>query len=120
MPCWRIGAVTMKMMRRTSITSTSGVTLICEMASLPGDPWSKVMVSLQEMTFGDVQEFGCERIHLGGEHADLAREPVVHDDGGDRGGETHGGGDEGLGNARGHRLDARGGRDGEAPERGHD
>ena len=27
-PCWMRGAVTMKMMSRTSITSTSGVTLI--------------------------------------------------------------------------------------------
>src|SRR4051812_26001590 len=91
-PCWRIGAVTMKMMSSTSITSTSGVTLICEMESLPDEPESNAMVtrgSLQEVTFGDVEEFGRERVHLGGQHADLARKPVEQHDGGNRRGEPH-------------------------------
>ena len=34
-PCWMSGAVTMKMMSRTSITSTSGVTLISVSAWRP-------------------------------------------------------------------------------------
>ncbi len=33
----------MKMMSSTSITSTSGVTLICEIASVADEPWSKVI-----------------------------------------------------------------------------
>ena len=44
-PLWMSGAVTMKMISSTSITSTSGVTLICEIASVPGDVWSKAMAT---------------------------------------------------------------------------
>src|SRR5439155_24230493 len=98
----------MKMMSRTSITSTSGVTLICEMMSV-GEPWSKAIIgSLEEMTFRDVQEFGREGVHLGGEDAHLAGEAAVHDDGGNGGGEADGGRDQRLGDARRDRLDAGG------------
>src|SRR5262249_13618755 len=78
-PCWRIGAVTMKMMSSTSITSTRGVTLICEIESLLDEPWSKAIGSLlQEVALGDVQELRREGVHLRGEHAHLAREAVEH------------------------------------------
>src|SRR5439155_478905 len=75
---------------------------------------------LEEMTLGDVQKFGAERIHLRGQHAQLAREPVVHDDGGDRGREPDGGGDQRLGDARRDGLDTRRRGGGEAAERRHD
>src|SRR5262245_51793031 len=120
-PCWRIGAVTMKMMSSTSMTSTSGVTLICEIESPPpDDPWSNAMGLLEEVPLRDVEELGAERVHLGGQHAHLSRETVVHDDRRNRSREADGGGDQRLGDARRHRLDARrrGGR--EAPERRHD
>src|SRR2546427_12411775 len=75
---------------------------------------------LDEMTLGDVQKFGAERIHLRGQHAQLAREPVVHDDGGDRGREPDGGGDQRLGDARRDGLDTRRRRCREAAERRYD
>jgi hypothetical protein len=37
-PCWMRGAVTMKMMSSTSITSTMGVTLISLMVTRPPEP----------------------------------------------------------------------------------
>ena len=47
-PCWMSGAVTMKMMSSTSITSTIGVTLISLIVVRPGPPFPAdiAMVSL--------------------------------------------------------------------------
>src|SRR5262249_56087208 len=94
-----MGAVTMKMMSRTSMTSTKGVTLIWEIASLPEEPVSKAMVthSFEEVALGDVQELRREGVHLRGEHAHLAREAVVHHHRRDGGGEPDGGGDQRFG-----------------------
>src|ERR1051325_5317418 len=112
----------MKMMSKTSITSTSGVTLICEMVSVAEELWSNAIASslAQEVTFRDVQKFGREGFHLGGEDAHLAGEAVVHDDRGNGGGEADGGRDQRLGDARRDRLDAGGRRRREAAEGGHD
>src|SRR5262249_8085388 len=78
-PCCRIGAVTMKMMSSTSMTSTSGVTLMSEIESLPpGAPKAIVTSLLQEVPLGDVQELRAEGVHLGRQHAELPRETIVH------------------------------------------
>src|SRR5690349_5660801 len=83
-PCWMIGAVTMKMTRSTSITSTSGVTLICAMLPLPPRLSKPAIVlhliSFQEVPLGDVEKLRREVVHLRREHAHLPRERVVGDD----------------------------------------
>src|SRR5215467_10649999 len=71
-PCWRMGAVTMKMTSSTSMTSTSGVTLMSEIDPPPSDgpPPNAMTLLLQEMSIGDVQELDRERVDLGGQHAE--------------------------------------------------
>src|SRR5512134_1155601 len=68
-PCCIMGAVTMKMTRSTSITSTRGVTLICDMVPrsllflLPSSMgW---LLLLGEGPLDDVQELGGEVVHGG-------------------------------------------------------
>src|SRR5262245_44265524 len=105
-PCCRIGAVTMKMMSSTSMTSTSGVTLMSEI-----DPPSlgapNAMLFLQEMPLGDVEELGPEGVHLCRQHAKLAGETVVHHDGRNGSCQPDGGRHERLRDAGGNGLDAR-------------
>src|SRR2546427_595621 len=72
------------------------------------------------MTLGDVEKLGREGVHLGGEHAHLAREAVLHHDRRDGSREADGGRDQRLRDTGRHRLDARAGGDREAAERGHD
>src|SRR5258705_13267215 len=82
-PCCRMGAVTMKMMSSTSMTSTSGVTLMSEIDPPPSDgppPNAMLRLLLQEMPIGDVEELDGEGVDLGRQHAKLAREAVGHDD----------------------------------------
>src|SRR5574341_523834 len=74
-----IGAVTMKMIRRTSMTSTSGVTLMSAIIlRSPPLPSVKAMAShLVRVALEEVQELDGEAVHPGGDHADPVREIVV-------------------------------------------
>src|SRR5579871_2866839 len=72
-PCWISGAVTMKMISSTSITSTNGVTLISfnvvrppPLPALIATAW----LLLEEVPLHDVQEVGREVGHLGVEDLD--------------------------------------------------
>src|SRR5579859_7681674 len=127
------GAVTMKMTSSTSMTSTSGVTLMSARlvpadSSSPPSAWrANAMVFsahaawLEEVPIDDVQEVAGEVLHLRGEHLNPVEEHVVEDDRRDRGEESDGGSDQGLGDPRGHRLDGGvAGGAGEGLEAGHD
>src|SRR4029077_2014575 len=118
-PCCRIGAVTMKMMSSTSMTSTSGVTLMSEIAP-PSLGAPNAMLFLQKMPLGDVEELGAEVIHLCRQHAKLAGETVVHHHGRDGSSQTDGRGNERLRDAGCDGLDARRRRGREPHERRHD
>src|SRR5512137_1231566 len=106
-PCWMRGAVTMKMMSRTSITSTSGVTLISERVWRPelDVERAKALVrgSAEEVSLHDVEEVVREVRHLAVQHPDLGDEVVVGDHRGDGGEEAEGRGDERLGDGLRHR-----------------
>src|SRR5512143_384451 len=84
-PCWRSGAVTMKMTRRTSITSTRGVTLMSDRAFVSSSSRKDIAGSAAsgEMALGQVQELQREVVHLRADHPDLAIEVVVGDEGRD-------------------------------------
>src|SRR6266702_1356106 len=96
-----MGAVTMKMIRRTSITSTSGVTLICDIAErsllllLPISIRPPLFAA--ERAMHDVQKFGREAVHLGTQHSDLVLKMVVPHDRRNGGDQADGGGDQRLG-----------------------
>src|SRR3989339_248952 len=100
------GAVTMKMMRRTSITSTSGVTLISAMTlRSPARPEELIIAMaspLVDLALEEVDEFGGEAVDPGVDHPDAGQEVVVGDDGRDGRGQPRRGGDECLGDAGGH------------------
>src|SRR4051794_37329396 len=100
-PLWMSGAVTMKMMSSTSITSTSGVTLMSVIALRPDpvSPPEKAIASgrlLEDVALDDVEEIGREVAHLVLEHADPGVEGVVRDQRGYRGEKPHRRGDERL------------------------
>src|SRR5512145_1798741 len=99
------GAVTMKMMRSTSITSTSGVTLISLSVWRPPPPVDMATALSprrpEEVAPDDVEEVVREVGHLAVEDPDLRREVVVGDDGRDGGEEADGGGDERLADGAG-------------------
>src|SRR5260221_526692 len=112
MPRWIIGAVTMKMMSSTSMTSTSGTTLISASVlatrrprpSLPAElsrPWIFGMC-LCEIPFRDVQKLHREIVHLCRADLHPVRQVVVRDDRRNRGEESGGGRDERIGDTRGH------------------
>src|SRR3954463_8397183 len=99
-PLWMSGAVTMKMMSKTSMTSTSGVTLMSVIARRP-DPVSPPEKAnscrlLEDVALDDVEEVGGEVAHLVLEDADPRVECVVSDQRGHRRKESDRGGDEGL------------------------
>src|SRR5205823_3471466 len=99
-PLWMRGAVTMKMMSNTSMTSTSGVTLMSVIALRP-DPVSPPEKAnsrrlLEDVALDDVEEVGGEVAHLVLEDADPRVECVVSDQRGHRRKESHRGGDQGL------------------------
>src|SRR5690349_17047059 len=79
-----IGAVIMKMISSTSMTSTNGVTLISALSS-PSPPVLIAISSPQEVTLDDVEVVLLERRHLRAQHADATRKEVVRHDRGDRG-----------------------------------
>src|SRR5665648_1053295 len=118
------GAVTMKMMRRTSITSTSGVTLISAMTlRSPARPEELIIAmasSLVDLALEEVDEFGGEAVDPGVDRPDTGQEVVVGDDGRDGRAQPRRGGDEGLGDAGGHGGQRGVSRGGDAREGVHD
>src|SRR5512136_1291376 len=108
-PCWIRGAVTMKMMRSTSITSTSGVTLISVRVWRPEPPVPEATggSSAEEVPLHDVEEVVGEVGHLAVEDPDARDEEVVEDHRRDGGEEAHRGGDERLGDGAGHGREVR-------------
>src|SRR5262245_54664335 len=108
MPRYIIGAVSMKMSRRTSTTSTSGMMLISDRDELVRPPPSagsglNILGRPRDPRGGpaqEVEEVQHEAIHLGGPVADPVDEEVVAHDGRDGRAESGGGGDERLGDAR--------------------
>src|ERR1700689_1119871 len=101
----------MKMTSSTSMTSTNGVTLICETICPRPDPESLAIALCRplrkEMTFGDIQKFGSEVVHLGREHAHARDKKVVEHLRRDSGDQSHGGCDQRFGDSRRDRLDTR-------------
>src|SRR5512136_3094466 len=87
-----IGAVTMKMTRRTSMTSMKGVTLISErevpMRPLPEGERDCGLSAIESV--GDVQEFQGEILHFGDQVLDPVEEMIIGNDGRDGGEKTHG------------------------------
>src|SRR4030066_2274187 len=104
MPDCIMGAVTMKMTRRTSMTSTKGVTLISERwvpTCLRREDDGRDCVLRAMEPLGDAQEFEGEVLHVGDEVLDPAEEIVVGDDGRHGGEEAGGRGGGGPGGGRG-------------------
>src|SRR5512138_3563788 len=121
-PCWMSGAVTMKMMRSTSITSTSGVTLISVRVWRPEPPEDIATARLlaEEVPADDVEEVVREVGHLAVEHADLRDEEVVGDNRRDGGEEADRGGDERLADRLRHGGQVRVAHPVDVVEGGHD
>src|SRR5262252_7355514 len=98
------GAVIMKMISSTSMTSTIGVTLISELRS-PPPPVLIAIASPQEVPLDDVEVVLLERLHLRAQDADPAREVVERHDRRDRGDEPHRGREQRLGDVRADGLE---------------
>src|ERR1700735_5423028 len=107
MPDCSTGAVTMKMIRSTSTTSTSGVMLI---SASEVRVWPELAVKatrglpLHRFLFGAdlfqaIQQFAGEVVHAGAELAQRSGELIVGDHCRDRDQQTGGGGDQGLRNS---------------------
>src|SRR6185436_3775105 len=103
-PCWMSGAVTMKMIKSTSITSTIGVTLISLIVVRPGSPRLPMAMAvrplLEEVPLHDVEEVRGEVAHLGVEHPDPRHEGVVGHHRGDGGEQAGGGGEQRVADGR--------------------
>src|SRR5207248_7998395 len=107
-PRWIIGAVTMKMMSSTSITSTSGTTLISasELDTRLPRPRPGAAASCPVATFGtlgeipfcDVQKLHREVVHFRCEDLHAIREHVVEVHRRNRRDKAEGGGDQRVGN----------------------
>src|SRR5689334_23287412 len=109
-PVFIIGAVIMKMIRRTSITSTSGVTLISAFrSSLPPVLIAMGHASAKEVTLDDVQVVVLEGLHLGAQDADRPHEVVVRHHGRDRRDQADRGGEQRLRDVRADDLERCGG-----------
>src|SRR3990172_8382902 len=139
-----MGAVTIKMIRSTSTTSTNGVTLISEsvwfapverrdrsiaVADVPRETrppapspetLAPILGRLRKVPLDDVQVLEREIVHLGRKPLHPVDEVVIEDDRGDGRRETGGGGDEGLAHPGGDDADVRGLRHSDALERVHD
>src|SRR6185369_4514827 len=114
-----IGAVIMKMMRRTSMTSTNGVTLMSEFSSSPL-PTFMAMRSPQEVPLDDVQVVLLEGVNLRAQHPDAAREVVVRHHRRDRRDQADRGREQRLGDVRPHGGERRRGRLGRSARIGRD
>src|SRR3569832_2303662 len=104
-PCVSSGAVIMKMMSSTSITSMYGTTLISAMrrvSALRSSHTSRARLPLQHRG-----KFLQEVVIAIDDAVELGRVAVVRDHCGDGGEEAHRGGDEGLGDAGRHHRQAR-------------
>src|SRR5919108_70147 len=120
-----IGAVTINITSSTNITSTSGVTLIC--ASTPASRCGEASIAiitsfrilLKKMSFGDIQKFVRKIIHFDRQHFDLLNKVIVSHQSRNRSRQPDGRRDQGFGDARGNRLDARGVCDTEASKGVH-
>src|SRR5262245_50130215 len=122
-PFWSIGAASMEMMRRTSMTSTSGVMLISAIARWRPDrppPFPTDAPTSAPPAEHPVDQVRAELVHPGFEESKLAHEVVVADERRDRGEEARGGRDERLGDAGRVRGERRGAGDADAVERVHD
>src|SRR5512138_618777 len=108
-PCVSIGAVTMKMMRRTSMTSTSGVTLMSAIMRRPPPFPFENAIALHPVcvAFEEVDELDGEAFDPRGDHPDPVQEVVVGHRRRDRRGEAGRGRDQRLGDAGGDRGEAR-------------
>ncbi len=106
MPNSMTWAVSMKMMSRTSTTSTNGVTLISAMAlrlRLPR-PVSAAIGGeghrlLSETAFGQIEELEREIVHARAEFANQVAEVVIEDGRRDGGEQADRGGDKRFGDA---------------------
>src|SRR4051794_10493240 len=106
-----IGAVIMKMISSTSMTSTNGVTLISALSSSPLPAFIAMGCSLsslrarsaQEVALDDVEVVLLEHVHLRAQHADPPREVVVGHHRRDRGDEADRGREQRLGDVRADR-----------------
>src|SRR5512135_2296121 len=104
-PWVSMGAVTMKMIRRTSITSTSGVTLMSAMTLRSPARLEELIIamasSLVDLPVEEVDEFGREAVDPAVDRPDPAQEVVVGDDGRNGRAQSRRCGDEGLGDPGG-------------------
>src|ERR1035438_5085154 len=106
-------AVSMKIMSRTSTTSTKGVTLISERAAPPRlrepnpPPLIEIaMASLSEAAIGQVEELQREVVHARADLADGGAEEVVENGRGDGRKKAHRRGNQGFPDAGPHRPQA--------------
>src|SRR3989304_5349547 len=108
-----IGAVTMKMTSSTSMTSTSGVTLIC--AIVVPSRWEEASIAIttsgtllfEEVALSDIQELMGKVIHFHRQHLDMLHKIIIRQQRGNSSCQADRRGDQGLGDARRHGLDAR-------------
>src|SRR5437660_7495711 len=105
-PFCSMGVTTMKMMRRTRQTSTSGVTLISEFiaafCSLPTELCHRCLFMRSRFLHEIDRHFRSGVRHLDGEAVDAVLEVVVRPDRGDGDEETEGSGDERFGDTGRH------------------
>src|SRR5262245_40232270 len=126
MPWWSIGAVTMKMISSTSMTSTSGVTLMSARWSNGSPDWrwnaicDQDTAALGEVPLRQIDELQREVLHSGALLADFPHEVVVENHRGDCGGETRRGVHERAGDAGSDGGDRGGARQADRAERLHD
>src|SRR5579863_5206553 len=105
MPFDNMGVITMKIISSTSMTSTSGVTLISDTAAGALGLWAMLpspAAALQEV----INQLGRRVVHLHVEGLDLAGEVVVDPDGRDGDEEANGGRDQSFRNTARHSAQA--------------
>src|SRR5687768_8715663 len=119
-PVVRMGAVTMKITSKTSMTSTSGVTLISERGARPPPPPPLIAMVLQEVPLHDVEVVARERLDLALEDPQLAQEVVIGCHGRDGRDEADRGRDQRLGDAGRDDGEARALLRADVQERAHD
>src|SRR5215469_6535032 len=109
-----MGAVTMKMTKRTSITSTIGVTFIweivtpfrCEEESKAIGPSFELL--FETMPFRDVEKLVRKVVHICCQHLDAFSKMIISHERRDGGRQSGCSGNQSLRDAGSHRLNARG------------